>query len=92
MTKLITVTEMMRSFSDIVAKVYYKGEIYNIKKGANIVARLAPVKSNSRLGVKDLNSFFKSSPHLDEQDLKDFESSTKSLRELQDRGSFKKWD
>lgn len=92
MTKLVTVTEMMRSFSDIVAKVYYKGEIYNIKKGASIVARLSPVKSNSKLDVKDLNNFFKSSPHLDEQDLKDFVNSTKKLRELQDRGSFSKWD
>ena len=36
MPKLITVTDMIRSFSDIVGRVYYNGETFDIKKGANI--------------------------------------------------------
>ena len=39
MPKLITATDMIRSFSDVVSRVYYKGETFDIKKGNNIVGR-----------------------------------------------------
>jgi|GEM_PF-2156552 hypothetical protein len=50
MTQVITVTEMARSFSDIIARVYHKGEEFDIKKGANIVAHIsAPKPANDRV-------------------------------------------
>lgn len=91
-TKLITVTDMMRSFSDIVSRVYYKGESFDIKKGSNIVARLSPVNTKSAIAIKDLNSFFKDIPHLDELDSKDFANSINEVRLLNDNSGFNKWD
>jgi antitoxin (DNA-binding transcriptional repressor) of toxin-antitoxin stability system len=50
MAQVITVTEMARSFSDIIARVYHKGEEFDIKKGANIVAHIsAPKPANQRV-------------------------------------------
>lgn len=58
MAKLITVTDMIRSFSDIIGRVYYKRETFDIKKGNNIVATLAPTKSSTTLMASSLNDFF----------------------------------
>lgn len=33
MPKVITVTDMVRSFSDIIGRVHYQGESFDIKKG-----------------------------------------------------------
>lgn len=92
MPKLITATDMIRSFSDIVGRVYYKGESFDIKKGANIVARLSPVKKKSTLAIKDLNNFFKNIPHLDKTDVEDFETTINEVKSLNDNSGFSKWD
>ena len=92
MPKLITATDMIRSFSDIVGRVYYKGETFDIKKGGNIVARLSPVKSRATIEIEELNSFFKSSPHLESEDMKDFTSALKEARSLRDSGGADKWE
>ncbi|MDR0774748.1 MAG: antitoxin [Rickettsia sp.] len=92
MPKVITVTEMVRSFSDIVGQVQYRGETFNIKKGGNIVARIMPVKASNTIAIKDLNEFFRNGPHLDKDDIDEFEkdiNAVKSLK-LQDWGN--KWD
>lgn len=91
MKKLVTVTDMMRSFSEIIGRVYYKQESYYIKRGHNIVARLLPVQKNSSIQVKDLNHLFKSSISLiSEEDRSDFEYVMKKSRTLSARGD--KWD
>ena len=46
MIYLITVTEAVRSFADIIGRVYYKGDEYEIKKGNQIVAHIGPAKNN----------------------------------------------
>ncbi|PCJ22799.1 MAG: antitoxin [Rickettsiales bacterium] len=92
MTKLITVTDMIRSFSDIVARVYYKGEIFDIKKGHNIVARLSPAKTRATIGISELNNFFKEAPHLDSDDAEDFENTLKETRLLKDSGASMGWE
>ncbi len=92
MPKLITVTDMIRSFSDIVGRVYYNGEIFDIKKGSNIVARLSPTKKKSTIAIADLNGFFKMSPHLNKDDSEDFEKGIKGVKSLNDNSGFRKWD
>lgn len=92
MPKLITATDMIRSFSDIVSRVYYKGETFDIKKGNNIVARLSPAKSRATIEISDLNSFFKTAPHLEVEDREDFEVALKEARLLQDNGGEDKWE
>lgn len=92
MLKIITVTEMMRSFSDIVGRVHYKGESFNIKKGTNIVARLSPVKASSTIAISDLNDFFLNAPHMSEKDNLEFTKDISDLKLLKDNGGFHQWD
>lgn len=92
MPKLITVTDMARSFSNIVGRVHYQGETFDIKKGANIVARLSPVKVKGTLDISDLNEFFANSPHLEEWDIVDFAKDISDLKLMQDIQGFNKWD
>lgn len=39
MVQIVKATEAVRSFSDIINRVYYKGESFDIQKGNNIVAK-----------------------------------------------------
>ncbi len=92
MTKIITVTDMVRSLSDIIGQVYYKHETFQIKKGANIVATLTPARNKGTIAIKDLNDFFHRSPHLTEGDISSFQNDVDDLRGLQDNGGLNKWD
>lgn len=47
MAQVITVTEMARSFSDIIGRVYHRGEEFDIKKGSHIVAHISPSVQNA---------------------------------------------
>lgn len=92
MPKLITITEMIRSFSDIIGRVHYKRETFDIKKGANIVARLSPAKASPTIAVSDLNGFFLNAPHLADGDSLEFKKDISDLKLLQDNGGLHKWD
>jgi antitoxin (DNA-binding transcriptional repressor) of toxin-antitoxin stability system len=91
MTFLITVSEAVRSFADIIGRVYYKGEEFEIKKGKKIVARIVPVKEKRALKVCELNDFFANIPKLDAKEMesfaKDIEDARKNIKE-----SPSKWD
>ena len=50
----ITATKAIRSFSDIINKVYYQHQTFDIKKGKSIVARIVPYNYSSKIEVKDL--------------------------------------
>ncbi|MFI4984336.1 MAG: antitoxin [Rickettsiales bacterium] len=65
---IISATEVARSFSDIINKVYYQHQSYDVKKGKSIVARIVPCNYSSKIEVKDLNSFFANSPKLEDGD------------------------
>lgn len=92
MSRIITITDCIRSFSDIIGRVHYKGEVFDIKKGSNIVARLSPAKSRPTLVIKDLNNFFANGPHLEEEDREEFVKCLDELRSLKDIGGFNKWE
>lgn len=80
MLRLITVTEAVRSFADIIGRVYYKGDEYDIKKGNQIVAHIGPSKNRSTLSVSELNSFFATCPNLLPGDAIDFEQDITLIR------------
>lgn len=88
----ITVTDMVRSLSDIIGRVHYKHETFSIKKGTSIVATLLPAKNRSTIAIKDLNDFFSRSPHLEVEDIMHFQKDVSDLRNLTDNGVFSKWD
>lgn len=92
MHKTITVTDAVRSFSDIIGRVYYKGETYDIKRGANIVAMLAPAKAKSTITAGELNKFFKEAPSLSKEELGEFEEDIAKIKQLTVTGGLNKWD
>ena len=91
MTKIISVTDMARSISDVIGQVYYQHTSFDIKKGANIVAKLTPVRKRTTAEVKDLNNLFSKAPHLNDED-NSFENDIQDLKLLKDNGGSGKWD
>jgi hypothetical protein len=49
---IITATEAIRSFSDIMNKVYYQHQSFDVKKGKVIVARIIPYNHSSKIEIK----------------------------------------
>lgn len=45
MAQIIRAIEVVRSFSDIMNRVYYKGESFDVQKGNNVVARITPAET-----------------------------------------------
>ena len=81
MSKIITATEATRQFSDLLNKVYYQHQSFDIKRGKEVIARIVPV-APAVMPIKDLNAFFKNLPALDKEDQKDFENLIKELRNI----------
>ncbi|HJD56703.1 antitoxin [Candidatus Tisiphia endosymbiont of Ptychoptera albimana] len=92
MPKVITVTDMVRSFSDIIGRVHYQGESFDIKKGTNIVARLVPTQNKPTLTLGELNEFFENGPHLDKDDIEGFEEDINVIKSLKLTDWGNKWD
>ena len=69
---IITATEAIRSFSDIMNKVYYQHQSFDVKKGKVIVARIIPYNHSSKIEIKNLEKFFTNSPKLEEGDAEAF--------------------
>ncbi|MFV9936253.1 MAG: type II toxin-antitoxin system antitoxin VapB [Rickettsia endosymbiont of Haemaphysalis japonica] len=68
MAQIIRATECVRSFSDIMNRVDYKGASFDVQKGNHIVARIMPAEIKPSIAVRDLEEAFKSGPHLDPED------------------------
>ncbi|OZG32215.1 hypothetical protein [Rickettsia endosymbiont of Culicoides newsteadi] len=88
MPKVITVTDMVRSFSDIIGRVHYQGESFDIKKGASIVA----IQNKPTLTLGELNEFFENGPHLDKDDIEGFEEDINVIKSLKLTDWGNKWD
>lgn len=93
MDHIITVTEMARNFGDIIARVHYKGEKFEIKKGSTIVACLAPAKAQATVKVNELRKLFTECPQFSSnEEGEDFYRDLKAIRQLQTRDISSKWD
>lgn len=67
----VTVTDVMRNFSDYVNCVVYKGERSTLTRDGKAVAELTPVPSGTRLG--DLPTLLASLPRLGEDEAEAFD-------------------
>lgn len=80
-THVISATEISRSLSDILNKVHYRGERYDIKRGKEIIAKIVPVSTKKvGLRISELNRLFKDLPQLDKKDQQSFENDIKQIR------------
>lgn len=62
MTRTVSVTELLRNFSDLLDRVVYVGEHLVLTRGGKVVAELGPMPVGRRLG--DLPEVLASLPRL----------------------------
>ena len=68
--QMITSTEATRHFSDILNKVHYQGQSFDIKRGREIIAKLVPARPI--LLASEFGTFLKTLPALDLEHKHDF--------------------
>src|SRR5438105_3591700 len=84
-THTVTATEANRTLSDILNKVHYQGQTFEIKRGKEIIAKIVPMGEKrlaASMPVKNLKEFFKSLPSLDREDLDKFEEDINKIRSI----------
>jgi antitoxin (DNA-binding transcriptional repressor) of toxin-antitoxin stability system len=65
--KKISATDAARSFSDLVARVHYRGEEFVVEKGGEAVCRISPVgQGAAKSTIGDLLGLFESMPSVDD--------------------------
>ncbi len=60
----ISVTEAARRFSDLLNRVLYQGETFELERSNKVIARLSPASPPSRVRAADLNELFRRLPKL----------------------------
>lgn len=78
--KRISVTEAVRTFAEIVNRVYYRRENLVLTKGNKDVVLLQPVQINKNFSCGDLKNLLTASPSLSPKELKAFERDLKKAR------------
>lgn len=78
MNKTVSVTELVRHFSDYLNRVTYRGEGFTLVRGKKPVAELRPVVSG--LNIRDLPAFLESLPHLSPEEAEAFERDIEEAR------------
>lgn len=80
--RTISVTDAVRSFSDLVNRAYYRGESVTLIRSGIPVARLTPPAHTTR-SARDLAERWPALPHLDSDDADAFaDDLTRARREL----------
>ena len=81
MAKHITVTEVLRNFSEYINRVTYRGEKFILVRGKLKVAELSPAPVGC--SAADLQDLFKSLPSLSKAESKKFEGEINAFRKKQ---------
>jgi len=69
MTKTISATEAVRTFSELLNAIKYKGEFYTILRGGKPAATIGPAeKSTGERTLKELSLALKTMPKLEDDD------------------------
>lgn len=83
----ISVTDVLRNFSDYINRVAYRGERFILVRGGKPVAELSPVPAGTRLG--DLPSLLDSLPRLSGEEAGAFSEDLDRARAELDVGSLR---
>lgn len=75
----ITATQASRNFSDILNRAQYNGESFEVTRGNEVIARIAPAKPKS-MTLGELLDAIDNSPGLDPDDARRFEKEIEDLR------------
>jgi antitoxin (DNA-binding transcriptional repressor) of toxin-antitoxin stability system len=79
-TVQINATEAARNLSEILERVKYQGQCFEIKRGREIVARIVPAGAPRSLEIVDLGRFFDTLPPLSEPERRSFRKDLRALR------------
>lgn len=76
----LTVTEAVRSFSEILGRVRFKGERFLLLKGGKPVAELGPTDAAALVRLGELSALLAGLPHLERDDADRFAQDLESGR------------
>lgn len=76
----INATKAARGFSDLLNKVKYHGQSYEIVRGREAVARIVPAGPLVGAHIADLNRLFDELPRLQEAEREAFENDLRAIR------------
>lgn len=79
----VTVTELVRNFSDYLNRVSYAGESFLLVRGRKILAELHPAPQGRRMG--DLPALLRALPRLEPDDARDFARDAAASRKALNR-------
>ena len=71
----LSATEAARTFSDLLNRVRYRGEVFVVERGGEPVCRIVPV-GPARRTVADLARLFQAAPRPDAKFAKDLEKAS----------------
>ena len=74
MAESLTATELSRALSDVLNRVKYRGDTFDIVRSGEVVACLVPVPSQPRSTLRDLLSVLRAEPQRDPDFADDLEA------------------
>ncbi len=78
MTRHVSATEAVRSFSDILNRIRYRGEEFVVERAGEPVCRMTPAAPAKRLSLRDLASLLRELPKPDAGYAKDVRRAARS--------------
>jgi antitoxin (DNA-binding transcriptional repressor) of toxin-antitoxin stability system len=72
LASVITATELARNLSDLLNQVRYQGMSFDIKRGAELIAHVTPVRAIQGFPIERLDALLASLPGLNEAERQSF--------------------
>ena len=76
----ISATEAARRLSDILSRVRYRGERFEIVRGREIVAVIGPASGGRSVPLRDLDHVFETLPRLSPEEVDGFLADVEAIR------------
>ncbi len=76
----VSVTELVRNFSEILGRVRFRGERFLLLKGGKPVAELVPARTSPSVRLRDLPTLLEELPYLDPSDAEQFARDVETAR------------
>ncbi len=87
----ITATEASRNFSDLLNRVHYRGERFEVSRGKEVVARIEPAEDKPPMTAAEFFRWFTQKRWLDPEDSLDYERQLRDIRQASG-WSDRQWD
>jgi len=82
MTRRVSATEAVRTFSDLLNRIRYRGEEFVVERGGEAICRMLPAAPPNPLSLKELASLLREIPRPDAGYAADVRRAVRSQRRL----------